>query len=180
MMRRPAHSRPAPARAGTGRPTVGVGDDAQTRPGAWGSGTPDGRGSAGPGGGRPDDRHGSGPGGGSFCRASWTVKQGWSGFASGGCTADTATSLPPAATVRVVASLDAPGAERPSGYWLATLGSGVRAGIEVIVVCPMRGRLISYGSRRNDWRAHLPQFGCYMTNSHVGASRSRIIAVAVR
>lgn len=126
MMRRPAHSRPAPARAGTGRPTVGVGDDAQTRPGAWGSGTPDGRGSAGPGGGRPDDRHGSGPGGGSFCRASWTVKQGWSGFASGGCTADTATSLPPAATVRVVASLDAPGAERPSGYWLATLGSGVR------------------------------------------------------
>lgn len=72
-----ARARPAPAPAGTGRPTEGVGDDAQTRPGAPGSGRPDGRCCDRPGGhdgSRPDDRHDSRPGGGdggTSCTSSW-------------------------------------------------------------------------------------------------------------
>ncbi|MFJ9539223.1 hypothetical protein ACIRPX_18435 [Streptomyces sp. NPDC101225] len=193
----------------------------------------------------------------------WAVKQGWSGFTSGGPTADAGTpaatsaaapasrrtrgateAAPPrhpttaasTATVdlarpalhstgtvgaddraivavltlhpvgtpygsaythltHLVASLDVPGAQRPSGTWLGTLGSGVRvradattdsavittlpAGVEVLVDCQKRGRPISDGPRSSDWWAHLPQYGGYMTNVYVDTSGERIPGVPV-
>ncbi|MFR0357528.1 hypothetical protein [Streptomyces sediminimaris] len=193
----------------------------------------------------------------------WAVKQGWSGFTSGGCTADAGTpastsaattathrnrsateaaprrrpttaasagtvdlarpalhstgtvgaddraivavlTLHPVGTsygtaysslTRIVASLDVPGAQRPPGAWLGTLGSGVRvradattdsavittlpAGVDVLVDCQERGQPISDGTRSSDWWAHLPQYGGYMTNVYVDTSGDRIPGVPV-
>ncbi|MFE0515553.1 SH3 domain-containing protein, partial [Streptomyces sp. NPDC058964] len=95
----------------------------------------------------------------------------------------------------LVASLDVPGAQHPSGAWLGTVGSGVRvradattesavittlpAGVEVLVDCQKRGRLISDRSRSSDWWAHLPQYGGYLTNVYVDTSGDRIPGVPV-
>ncbi|WP_149180018.1 hypothetical protein [Streptomyces sp. TRM49041] len=185
----------------------------------------------------------------------WAVKQGWSGFSSGGCTATAAarTTAPDGPTTRAAAdvgtraaagadavdltrpalhttgvvgagdrsivavltlhpqgtpygkaysdlgrltrSLNVPGASRPAGTWIGTWGSGVRvragtttgssalttlpAGVEVLVSCQKRGRQVSVPPYVNDWWAHLPQYGGYMTNIYVKSPDNRVPGVPV-
>ncbi len=192
---------------------------------------------------------------GSFNRP-WAVKQGWSGFSSGGCTApntaaakDTgaaeAAGEPAAADARTPAGADAvdlsrpalhttglvgegdrsivavftlhpggtsygkaytdigrltrslnvPGAVRPAGTWVGTWGSGVRvrtqatttsgaittlpAGVEVLVGCQKRGQQVSQPPYVNDWWAHLPQYGGYMTNIYLSVPENQVPGVPV-
>jgi len=190
---------------------------------------------------------------GSFNRP-WAVKQGWSGFDSGGCTATTGTgaggadgtgteaaapgtradagadavdlSRPALHTTGVVGagdrsivavltlhpngtsygkaysdvgrltrSLNVPGASRPAGTWVGTWGSGVRvraqtttgsaalttlpAGVEVLVGCQVRGQQVSVPPYVNDWWAHLPQYGGYMTNIYLSTPDNQVPGVPV-
>ncbi|MEU5146647.1 hypothetical protein AB0G42_05515 [Streptomyces yangpuensis] len=192
---------------------------------------------------------------GSFNRP-WAVKQGWSNFSSGGCTApntaaakDTgaaeAAGEPAAADARTPAGADAvdlsrpalhttglvgegdrsivavftlhpggtsygkaytdigrltrslnvPGAVRPAGTWVGTWGSGVRvrtqatttsgaittlpAGVEVLVGCQKRGQQVSQPPYVNDWWAHLPQYGGYMTNIYLSVPENQVPGVPV-
>ncbi|MFD3329648.1 hypothetical protein [Streptomyces sp. NPDC058701] len=198
---------------------------------------------------------------GSFNRP-WAVKQGWSGFSSGGCTAPTAKAAPaaeaaegaegaealgePAATDartpagaeavdlsrpalhttgvvgagdrsivavftlhpggtpygkaytdigRLTRSLNVPGASRPAGTWVGTWGTGVRvrtqattasgaittlpAGVEVLVGCQKRGQQVSQPPYVNDWWAHLPQYGGYMTNIYLSVPENQVPGVPV-
>ncbi|GHB26010.1 hypothetical protein GCM10010346_57030 [Streptomyces chryseus] len=183
---------------------------------------------------------------GSFNRP-WAVKQGWSGFSSGGCTATTATAAnEPAGTVartpagaeavdlarpalhttgvvgagdrsivavftlhpggtsygkaytdvgRLTRSLNVPGASRPAGTWIGTWGSGVRvrtqattasgavttlpAGVEVLVGCQKRGQQVSVPPYTNDWWAHLPQYGGYMSNIYLSVPENQVPGVPV-
>ncbi|OAL16578.1 hypothetical protein A4V12_03815 [Streptomyces noursei] len=191
---------------------------------------------------------------GSFNRP-WAVKQGWSGFTSGGCTsaATTATAAAPTAKAagtaaptakaataaaavdlsrpalhttglvgpgdraivavltlhptgttygkaytdvgRLTRSLNVPGATRPAGTWIGTWGSGVRvraqastdsaaittlpAGVEVLVGCQKRGQQVSVPPYVNDWWAHLPQLGGYMTNIYLSSPDNQVPGVPV-
>ncbi|MER5216667.1 hypothetical protein ABT063_40590 [Streptomyces sp. NPDC002838] len=183
---------------------------------------------------------------GSFNRP-WAVKQGWSGFSSGGCTATTAKAAKePGGTVartpagadavdlarpalhttgvvgagdrsivavftlhpsgtsygkaytdvgRLTRSLNVPGAARPAGTWIGTWGSGVRvrtqatttsgavttlpAGVEVLVGCQKRGQQVSAPPYVNDWWAHLPQYGGYMTNIYLSVPENQVPGVPV-
>lgn len=195
---------------------------------------------------------------GSFNRP-WAVKQGWSGFSSGGCTAPAAAkssaresagttaeepgaadagartpagadavdlarpalhttgvvgagdrsivvvyTLHPSGTSygkaytdvgRLTRSLNVPGASRPAGTWIGTWGSGVRvrtqttttsgtlttlpAGVEVLVDCQKRGQQVSAPPYVNDWWAHLPQYGGYMTNIYLSVPQNQIPGVPV-
>ncbi|WP_046776547.1 hypothetical protein [Streptomyces yangpuensis] len=195
---------------------------------------------------------------GSFNRP-WAVKQGWSGFSSGGCTAantaaakDTGAAgaagaageqvvadartpagadavdlsrpalhttglvgegdrsvvavftLHPGGTSygkaytdigRLTRSLNVPGATRPAGTWVGTWGSGVRvrtqatttsgaittlpAGVEVLVGCQKRGQQVSQPPYVNDWWAHLPQYGGYMTNIYLSVPENQVPGVPV-
>lgn len=186
---------------------------------------------------------------GSFNRP-WAVKQGWSGFSSGGCTAPTAKAaaaagepegaaapapagadavdlsrpalhstgvvgagdrsivavftLHPGGTSygkaytdigRLTRSLNVPGASRPAGTWVGTWGSGVRvrtqtttasgamttlpAGVEVLVDCQKRGQQVSQPPYLNDWWAHLPQYGGYMTNIYLSSPENQVPGVPV-
>ncbi|MGW1541928.1 hypothetical protein ACWCPM_17140 [Streptomyces sp. NPDC002309] len=189
---------------------------------------------------------------GSFNRP-WAVKQGWSGFSSGGCTASAAASssarestastaggpgaadagasavdlarpalhttgvvgagdrsivvvytLHPSGTSygkaytdvgRLTRSLNVPGASRPAGTWVSTWGSGVRvrtqttttsgtlttlpAGVEVLVDCQRRGQQVSAPPYLNDWWAHLPQYGGYMTNIYLSVPENQVPGVPV-
>lgn len=186
----------------------------------------------------------------------WAVKQGWSGFSSGGCTAPTAKAAnaaegagatgEPAATDartpagaeavdlsrpalhttgvvgagdrsivavftlhpggtsygkaytdigRLTRSLNVPGASRPAGTWVGTWGTGVRvrtqatttsgaittlpAGVEVLVGCQKRGQQVSQPPYVNDWWAHLPQYGGYMTNIYLSVPENQVPGVPV-
>ncbi|MGI5479041.1 hypothetical protein [Streptomyces lavendofoliae] len=177
---------------------------------------------------------------GSFNRP-WAVKQGWSGFESGGCTAAATTTgangaragagaaavdlsrpalhttglvgpgdraivavltLHPTGTSygkaytdvgRLTRSLNVPGASRPAGTWIGTWGSGVRvrtqtstdsgsvttlpAGVEVLVGCQKRGQQVSVPPYVNDWWAHLPQYGGYMTNIYLSSPDNQVPGV---
>ncbi|MEV7510335.1 hypothetical protein AB0O57_20535 [Streptomyces sp. NPDC091201] len=185
---------------------------------------------------------------GSFNRP-WAVKQGWSGFSSGGCTATTTKAaatagepegaapapagadavdlsrpalhttgvvgtgdrsivavftLHPGGTSygkaytdigRLTRSLNVPGASRPAGTWIGTWGSGVRvrtqatttsgamttlpAGVEVLVGCQKRGQQVSQPPYLNDWWAHLPQYGGYMTNIYLSSPENQVPGVPV-
>ncbi|MGA5098712.1 hypothetical protein ACPCAC_15315 [Streptomyces lavendulocolor] len=207
---------------------------------------------------------------GSFNRP-WAVKQGWSGFTSGGCTPAAATATAPAAKAaatgtaaptavatatapaakaaapaaragagaaavdlsrpalhttglvgpgdraivavltlhptgttygkaytdvgRLTRSLNVPGATRPAGTWIGTWGSGVRvraqtstdsaaittlpAGVEVLVGCQKRGQQVSVPPYVNDWWAHLPQLGGYMTNIYLSSPDNQVPGVPV-
>ncbi|MEU6059269.1 hypothetical protein [Streptomyces sp. NPDC047097] len=181
---------------------------------------------------------------GSFDRP-WAVKQGWSGFSSGGCTstpAATRTQAPPASSPtgadavdlsrpalhttgvvgagdrtivavltlhpsgtsygkaysdvgRLTRSLNVPGATRPAGTWVGTWGNGVRvrtststtsgaitalpAGVEVLVRCQKRGQEVSVPPYVNDWWAHLPQYGGYMTNIYLSVPENQVPGVPV-
>ncbi|MFB9391822.1 hypothetical protein ACFPM3_04300 [Streptomyces coeruleoprunus] len=176
---------------------------------------------------------------GSFNRP-WAVKQGWSGFSSGGCTAPASArsaqngagaaavdlsrpalhttgvvgagdraivavlTLHPSGTPygkaytdlgRLTRSLNVPGATRPAGTWIGTWGSGVRvrtqattgsaavttlpAGVEVLVSCQKRGQQVSVPPYVNDWWAHLPQYGGYMTNIYLSSPDNQVPGVPV-
>ncbi|MGA5421254.1 hypothetical protein [Streptomyces lavendulocolor] len=186
---------------------------------------------------------------GSFNRP-WAVKQGWSGFTSGGCTSAAATAAAPTANAaapaaragagsaavdlsrpalhttglvgpgdraivavltlhptgttygkaytdvgRLTRSLNVPGATRPAGTWIGTWGSGVRvraqastdaaaittlpAGVEVLVGCQKRGQQVSVPPYVNDWWAHLPQLGGYMTNIYLSSPDNQVPGVPV-
>ncbi|GAA2437642.1 hypothetical protein [Streptomyces lavendulocolor] len=196
---------------------------------------------------------------GSFNRP-WAVKQGWSGFTSGGCTSAPATAAAPTAKAaghaaptakaaapaaragaaaaavdlsrpalhttglvgpgdraivavltlhptgttygkaytdvgRLTRSLNVPGATRPAGTWIGTWGSGVRvraqastdsaaittlpAGVEVLVGCQKRGQQVSVPPYVNDWWAHLPQLGGYMTNIYLSSPDNQVPGVPV-
>nr|WP_030759610.1 hypothetical protein [Streptomyces sp. NRRL F-2664] len=188
-----------------------------------------------------------------FFNRPWAVKQGWSGFSSGGCTAPTTTAaqaaeaaggpvgaqartsadadavdlsrpalhttgvvgagdrsivavftLHPSGTSygkaytdigRLTRSLNVPGASRPAGTWVGTWGSGVRvrtqatttsgaittlpAGVEVLVGCQKRGQQVSQPPYANDWWAHLPQYGGYMTNIYLSVPENQVPGVPV-
>ncbi|WP_439680961.1 hypothetical protein [Embleya sp. MST-111070] len=168
----------------------------------------------------------------------WAVKQGWSGFDSGGCgptaTAPSAApagvattaggidltspalhttgtvgagdrsivavlTLHPAGTSygkaytdvgRLTRSLNVPGAVRPTGSRFGTWSTGVHvrngsntgssvvttlpAGVEVLVDCQVEGEEITVPPYTNQWWAHLPQYGGYMTNIYVGSPDKRL------
>ncbi|MEU6487179.1 hypothetical protein [Streptomyces sp. NPDC046887] len=177
---------------------------------------------------------------GSFERP-WAVKQGWSGFSSGGCTSAASSATPtqaphsaeaidlsrpalhttgvvgagdrtivavltlhPSGTSygkaysdvgRLTRSLNVPGATRPAGTWVGTWGNGVRvrtststtsgaittlpAGVEVLVRCQKRGQEVSVPPYVNDWWAHLPQYGGYMTNIYLSVLENQVPGVPV-
>jgi hypothetical protein len=181
---------------------------------------------------------------GSFNRP-WAVKQGWSGFASGGCgTAAAAKTTTESAATRAVPrsaaaidlsrpalhttgtigtndrsivavftlhpegtpygkaytdvnrltrALNVPGAVRPAGTWFGTWGTGVSvrpgttaqgtklstlpAGVEVLVSCQKEGQVVSVPPYTNQWWAHLPQYGGYMTNIYLNSPDNQLPGV---
>lgn len=94
---------------------------------------------------------------------------------------------------RLVRSLNVPGAARPAGTWFGTWGSGVRvragattdsapvttlpAGVEVLVGCQRRGQTVSAPPYVNDWWAHLPQYGGYVTNIYISSPANQLPGV---
>jgi hypothetical protein len=96
---------------------------------------------------------------------------------------------------RLTRSLNVPGATRPAGTWIGTWGSGVRvraqastdsaaittlpAGVEVLVGCQKRGQQVSVPPYVNDWWAHLPQLGGYMTNIYLSSPDNQVPGVPV-
>ncbi|MFF2526356.1 hypothetical protein [Streptomyces liangshanensis] len=179
---------------------------------------------------------------GSFARP-WAVKQGWSGFASGGCgtapapaaargvaapagaaavdlarpalhttgtvgtndrTVVAVYTLHPEGTPygkaytdvnRLTRSLDVPGAVRPPGTWFTTWGTGVSVrpgaaaggtkvtslppGVEVLVDCQKEGQVVNVPPYTNQWWAHLPQYGGYMTNIYLNSPGNELPGVPV-
>lgn len=99
------------------------------------------------------------------------------------------------ALTTVTRSLRVPGAvAAPPSLWVGTWGSGVRVrsgpdtatapvgtvptGGDVRVDCQRRGAEVVAGGYRNDWWAHLPEFGGYMTNIYVRTPGNTIPGVA--
>ncbi|MGW5636396.1 hypothetical protein [Streptomyces sp. NPDC003832] len=74
---------------------------------------------------------------GSFNRP-WAVKQGWSGFSSGGCTAtaSTAAAEPAGTAARTAADADAVDLSRPALHTTGVVGSGDRSIVAVFTLHP--------------------------------------------
>ncbi|MFI1393480.1 hypothetical protein [Streptomyces sp. NPDC020681] len=91
---------------------------------------------------------------------------------------------------RLTRSLTVPGGVRPAGKWYGTWGSDVNvradstssskvltrlpAGVEVLVDCQKRGDVVSVPPYTNEWWAHLPQYGGYMTNIYVNSPDNKL------
>ncbi|MEW1550650.1 hypothetical protein [Streptomyces tsukubensis] len=84
---------------------------------------------------------------------------------------------------KLTRSLNVPGAVRPTGTWFETWGSGVQVrsgattvaapqarlpeGVEVLVACQKQGQEVTVPPYVNDWWAHLPLYGGWMTNIYL-------------